>query len=426
MNDLAITSARRIAALRHGEETIAAGQSREVMTSVSEFNQRAGVAKAPLIHHKPRSLQDRFLATQTRPQRRPGQASRSAQRSEHPQLSAAASALVDALQHSERPDLEERLATEYDPLERHTLLRRARELLDEGALPAAGKSHLKDQLNQMMTDLMDGFGDVIRSGFQHSQAFETALGKMVALSAGDRLPDAAGALELRQLYGAKGAGKVEAPLTPLALVKSLQEKFGANHVRDAMASLRSSLSGDLRSTTATGPRLWLSLSDAACFNTVQTSFVLADDLRRGLFERAQVLPKTGQVATALALLEAAESAMTTGDALIDQIVERKGLAALQLMQAYMLVRHALERLAFTAWSEDHLTHRMHLLDELRALAHGAGGSVPASWSAEGQLESTLRTRLRPPRDGEDGDGHPKKRQEQGDENDGESDDRKDE
>lgn len=415
MSDLAITSARRIATARHGEETIAAGQAREVMTSVSEFNQRAGVTKTPLIHDKPRSLPDRFLATQLRLQRRPAPGLRSAaRRIEHPQLAAAASVLVDALQHGEGPALEARLATEYDALERHTLLRRAREQLDEGGLPAAGKSHLKDQLNQMMADLMDGFGDVIRSGLRDAQAFETALGKMLALSAGDRQPDAAGALELRQLYGAKGAGTLEAPFTPLALVKSLQEKFGADHVRDAMASLRTSLSGDLRSTTATGPRLWLSLSDAACFNTVQTSFVLADDLRRGLFERAHVLPRTGQLGTALALLEVAESAMTTADALVDQVVERKGLAALQLVQACMLVRHAVERLALTAWREEHLAHRMHLLDELRALALGAGGSVPASWSAEGQLESALRAA---PLGREGGDGDREERREQDEESD---------
>lgn len=419
MNDLAITSARRIAAARHGEEAIAAGQAREAMTSVSEFNQRAGVTKISLTHDKPRSLQDRFLATQIRLQRRPGPGLRStAWRLEHPQLSAAASALVDALQHGERPALEARLETEYDALERHTLLRRAREQLDEGALPAAGRSHLKEQLNQMMADLMDGFGDVIRSGLRDAQAFEAALGKMVALSAGDRQPDAAGALELRQLYGAKGAGKLEAPFTPLALVKSLQEKFGADQVRDAMASLRSSLSGDLRSATATGPRLWLSLSDAACFNTVQTSFVLADDLRCGLFERAHVLPRTGQVATALALLEAAESAMTTADVLVDQIVERKGLAVLQLAQATMLVRHAVERLALTAWSEEHLAHRMHLLDALRALALGAGGSVPASWSAEGRLEAALRAAPRPPRGREEGGGsHREERRAQDEESD---------
>lgn len=384
MNDIAIKSVLNYGSLRTREE---ATPHRPIeITHLSEFHQRAGVLHRPPPVSK--TLQDRMANARQRTIARLPAAPRGAtHRGENAQLRAAAIDLVEALHGGEQTLVEERLAAQYDPLERHTLLRSARDEIEASTLGADEKDRLTAQLNGMIADLMDEHGDQVRAGLRDMQAFESALDTMHGLAEADgKQSDANTPDALRKLYGKAEGGKLE-PFTPLALMQSLQNKFGAENVGTALAELRSKMSAGLRSREATGPRLWLSLSDAACFNAIQSGIAIAAELRRMLSERAHLVAKAGDTATAVALLEAA-GAGCAAEALADRIIERNGLAALQLMQMYMLTRQALERLAITAWQDE--AYRRDLLEKLRELACGASSRQPSPHSKEEQLEARLR------------------------------------
>lgn len=367
------------------------------VTGLAEFNTRAGVEQKQHGHHVEVTLQRRLVAVSRRGPPRAGQHSNSTNQASD-DLHAAGVDVVDALRSGSKAELADMLEGDYDALERHALLRDARAQIDSGDLSEAEKDRLKEDLNGMMSDLMDSHGDVIRTGLKSASEFESAASEMDALARNnDANHDPDSLLALRAQYGAKGEGRVDAPLTPMALAKSLQNKFGVEHFSQALGNLRSKMSVDLRSSSArdSGPRLWLSLSDAAAFNAVQSSFSIAGDLRRDLSERGSITLKVNQAGTAVALLGVAELGVSCAEAFIDHLVDSKDSSALRNIQLYMLVRQAVEKLSITMWRPEMLHQRMTLLDELRALASLQCGQVRVSPEDDSdlQLEQQLRTKV---------------------------------
>ena len=367
------------------------------ITGLAEFNERAGVRHRQHGQHAGLALQQRrLLPAPRRPPSRPAQnAGSAAGAGGVDDLHAAGTDVIDALRRGGKSELEDMLAGEYDALERHALLRNARAQVDAGDLSETEKDALKNSLNGMMSDLMDTHGDVIRMGLKDAGRFEAAVDDMDALSQaadGNRDPDSL--RTLRALYGAKGQGRHDAALTPLALAKTLQDKFGVASFSRALDDLRSKMARDFRANPAiAGPRLWLSLSDAASFNAVQSGFAIAGELRRDLSERAGILLAPDQAATAMALLGVAELGVTRGDAFIWHLVDSKNSPLLKRMQLYVLVRQAVEKLPIALWQAEALPQRMKLLDELRALAVALSGEEPYPVADEAALQRQLRGKV---------------------------------
>lgn len=378
--------------------------------SVGDFNDRAGVKPGGQARHNRVSLAERLGQRKPGrlPMRRTSNATHlnAADSDEH--LDAASSDVLGALHSGGRSDLEDRLADSYDALERHALLRYARAKVDESDFSPTEKERLKNDLKGMLDELMDKHGDVIRAGLENKEAFESALGKMDALSAGSKAEDHTGSLtELRALYGSRSPGKTEMGLTPMGLAKSLVERFGAANFIGALGGLRSKMAADFRTRPADrpGPRLWLSLTDASSFNVVQTSFALAGDLRRDLSARAKVVGKANQAETALALLGATEPGRGRADPLVAHIADSKLLDALQQMYLYRLTGQAVEKMPMTAWPKDS-AQRANLLDELRTLASDVCDKMPRAATAAEQLEQKMRgTVLGKRKRGQDDAGH---------------------
>ncbi|WP_211474743.1 hypothetical protein [Collimonas humicola] len=404
MNDYAINLNSRpnagIAAADASNQANLASQADALaMTELAEFNERAGVPHGGHHHHAHVSLHHRRLTTI--PRRRTSSTAQNSGTGGHAgdvdDLHAAGQELLQALRRGDREQASDMLAGDYDALERHALLRDARSQIDSGDLSEAEKDQLKDDLNGMLSDLMDSHGDVIRTGLKDAGGFESALGEMDALAkANNENHDPDTLRSLRSQYGAKGEGRLDAPLTPMALAKSLQKKFGMDNFSQALGDLRGKMSLDFRVNPAksAGPRLWLSLSDAAAFNAVQSSFAIAGDLRRDLSERAGITLKLNQAGTAVALLGAAELGVTRADAFVSHLTDSKDGAALKKIQLYMLIRQALEKLPITMWRPENLHLRTTLLDGLRALASAHCGQNLPTAEDDSDFAQQLRVKVR--------------------------------
>ncbi len=366
-------------------------------SGLADFNARAGVNPHRVMHTERIPLQQRRLMPPSRRLATTAATGASgADFHDDERLQVAAAGALQTLQQGDRSSLEEQLAQTYDPLERYTLLRRVRLQVDETDLSPTEKDQLKNNVNEMVTDLMDQYGDVIRSGLKQAQSFEVAVGTMDSLAqANDQHYDTDSVHQLRSQFGAKSEGKLDAPLTPLTLAYSLQTKFGANHFTTALAGLRSKLADEFRSNPATkpGPRLWMSLSDAAAFNVVQTSFAIAGDLRRDLSERAGITSAFHQSGTALALLNAAQTGAKTADTVVGQIIGQQEIEGRGKMQTYALIRQAVDKLPATAWPSPLLVHRMTLLEHLRSLALESSEYRPFAGTDEEEVEHHLRERV---------------------------------
>lgn len=365
---------------------------------LAEFNALAGVKPRGHAHHNPVTLLQRLMQLRAGrvPLRRISDDLHLGGLDVSEDLHAAGMGVLEALHKGERSALEDRLDDTYDPLERYSLLRYVHAKIDESDFSHAEKERLKHDLDGMLDDLMGRHGEAIRAGLKNKDAFESALGKMDALSAGSSAEHHPGSLaELRALYGSRSDGKTEMGLTPMGLAKSLMDRFGAGNFISALGGLRSKMASEFRTRPAAqpGPRLWLSLADAASFNTVQTSFALAGDLRRTLSESAKVVSKAGQAETALALLGATEPGRGRAEPVVGQIADSKALTPLQQMQLYRLTRLALEKMPMTAWPKDTPAQRMNLLDELRVLAAIVCDKMPRAATPAEQLEQKMRDKV---------------------------------
>ncbi len=300
--------------------------------------------------------------------------------------------LVEDLRGADKTALSQRLTSKFDSLEEHTLLMDAMSRVNQMALPSEEREELLAQLQQMIDQLMTRDGEAVEEGVAHQQAYEKALNTMGALAAPDALIDESQSLsELRAMYGSKGDESKEAPLTPLSLARLLQDKFGADNFSAAMGDLRSKMAASLRNAppATPGPLLWLSLGDAACFNMLQTGFALAGSLRRDLWDQAGILAKTGQTATAILLLNWADSGEDRAEVLGESIVGAEDLDALQSALLYLVLYRALSKLPAALWRLDLLRRRMDLLDNLKSKAV-ASSATATKRDEEQEFEERLR------------------------------------
>ncbi|MGZ3241548.1 MAG: hypothetical protein ACXWJK_15060 [Burkholderiaceae bacterium] len=367
---------------------------------LASFNERAGVKPYGSHHHQPVTLQERLkmlMSHRVRSRRQVANATHIDSDEPDAHLHIPGFELLDALLSGGRSDLDAYLVDHYDdPLMQHTFLSDAKDLVDQLDASQGEKGRVTNELNSKLAELMDKYGDAIRSGLSSKEAFESALGKMDALSAADNAAHHAGSrAEVLALYGVKANGKVETALTPLALTKSLVDKFGANNFSKALGGLQSKTATEFRAKPAhqANPRLSLTLAWAASFEAVQSIFALAGDLRRDLSERAGIMSKANQAATCMALLGITEQGGGRAHSLVGQIADSTLLTALQQMRLYLMTQQAVKKMPLTIWHKDLLPQRTNLLDELRTLTSDLSEKIERAPTEAAQLEEEMRGKV---------------------------------
>lgn len=139
-------------------------------------------------------------------------------------------------------------------------------------------------------------------------------------------------------------------------------------------------------------RYWLTMSDASAFTLVNSSFSIAEGLRRDLAEKNQILSKESAVEMAVTLLTAAEAGWGKGKVpqLVAKIVELKKQNSVRKSAVYILIRDAMACLPLTLWSSDKLPARRELLEELSRHANIAQAELPLLPTYEEQREQQWR------------------------------------
>lgn len=274
---------------------------------------------------------------------------------------------------------------DYDLLERHTLLSRARERLDETEENAPARA----QIDRALADLEREHGAAIAAGRHGEQAFATALDSLepFVAPAADAQTGASGMQELRERYGARRNG----PTTPAGLFSALIEQAGAQHLEAAMAALRPVLGASLRERNIRGPRLWLALADAASFNVVQTCVGLAQSLRVALSEKAGVLATMDERALTELLLNGNRLGKAPLDQLVDQLSGLAAEAHGPRAQVGLALKNVIARLPDAVW-EGQTDRRVALQDQLTSFITQCHSQLP-SVRADEQYEQQLRARL---------------------------------
>ncbi|RZI42198.1 hypothetical protein EGT07_13315 [Herbaspirillum sp. HC18] len=340
------------------------------LISVPDFLNAAGVSPHQTSHHGQmrRRLHERLMK-QTVQSR-----SRNAQRKATQRISLnqddeddypirdAASKTISSLRVSGKKSLQEQLESEYDPLQNYALLHNALCELEEQELPLSEKEDLKEDLTSMLNDLMKKHRDEIRKGLKDAQELETAVNAMA------RGPDfsAVSLRELRFMYGAKGPGYMDSPLSPQAMAKALQQKFGSANFSSALTSLQGRMSSEFRTNPQKSltPRLWLCMSDASAFNAVRSTFAIAGDLRRDLIEKAHVLPRTSPASMTISMLSIVEGGKSKVNSFIFQLYDHKSADANTKGRVYTELLQSFKKLPTTLWPQER-TGRMELMEELR-------------------------------------------------------------
>lgn len=395
MTDLSIhSSAYHLHALGHAAETAQPARMPNEIVEMSEFNLRAGIHQLMRNYHFGQKM---IPLTQRRLSSAFGSSHTSSESTKNAHsligdLEVAATQVIEDLQRNERSEMEARLIASYDVLERHTLLRAVKNQLSSKNLSQEEEGRLNGILDEMLDDLMKTDGDAIRAGLRDAQALEQAIGTMEEFerkSGNTRIPGTLPAL--RALYEAKRSTGVEGALTPLVLANILLDKFGSENFSNALLTLRTRMAAGLRTEHArnTGPRLWLSLSDAASFNAVQSVFFIAGDFRRNLSERAGITPSGSQAETALVLLALPDTG-GQAEAIAAKITRQKQMGTLQRIQVFMLLRYAVESLSLSLWDSRGLQQRLLLLDELRVAVFAVSDKLVRPPSEEKELERQLR------------------------------------
>jgi hypothetical protein len=148
---------------------------------------------------------------------------------------------------------------------------------------------------------------------------------------------------------------------------------------------------ELRRRGRSGPRLWLSLQDAACFQLVNTSYALAGDLRRELSEQAETAPLAGQGALARLLLRLGEPEVGQAEPLLRQLADMRRLTPRQRAAACRALRGVIARCPDGMWGGEALPQRNRLLDQLQQMTIEHHAALPTlSTAPDDALQSRLR------------------------------------
>lgn len=277
-----------------------------------------------------------------------------------------------------------------DPLQQHTLLEQARQLLDQQPDGGGGqRARLGARLDAMEADLRGRHGAAIDEGKRQALAFEATLSTLDDGAAGG---DGPGTLsDLRRRLGAPADGRRDAPLAPQALLDILLKNAGRAGAAAALGRPPAQMREELRRRGHSGPRLWLSLQDASCFQLVNTSYALAGELRRDLSERAQTTPLIEQGALARQLLRLGEPEGGQAEPLLRQLADMQRLSPSQRAAACQSLRGVIARCPDGMWEGEALPQRNRLLDQLRQMTVEHHAALPAQSTAP---EDALQSRLR--------------------------------
>jgi hypothetical protein len=296
-------------------------------------------------------------------------------------LKAAAAELIAALAQPGEDD-GQRWQGPDDPLQQEMLLEQARQQLAQQADDGSGMHEtVGARLDAMQAQLAARHGPAIAQGKRDAEAFEGALATL------DAAPASLSAL--RQQFGAAPNGRRDAPLAPAALLDVMLRNAGPSGT--ALGRPPAQLHEELRRRGRAGPRLWLSLQDAATFQLVNTSFALAGDLRRELSEQAASAPLAGQGELARLLLGLGEADGGQAAPLLRQLVDMERLGPRQRGAACRALRATIARCPDRMWSGAPPSRRQGLLDQLqeRIVEHDA--ALPTLALAPGDaLQSRLR------------------------------------
>ncbi|PHV06624.1 hypothetical protein CSQ96_14805 [Janthinobacterium sp. BJB412] len=275
----------------------------------------------------------------------------------------------------------------HDPLQQHTLLEQARQLLEQQPDDGGGqRARLGARLDAMEADLHGRHGAAIDEGTHQALAFEAALSTL------DDGADGPGTLsDLRRRLGAPADGRRDAPLAPQALLDILLKNAGQAGAAAALGRPPARTREELRRRGRSGPRLWLSLQDASCFQLVNTSYALAGELRRELSERVQTTPLIGQGALARQLLRLGEPEGGQAGPLLRQMVDMQHLSPSQRAAACRSLRGVIARCPDGMWEGEALPRRNRLLEQLRQMTVDHHAALPEqSTTPEDALQSRLR------------------------------------
>lgn len=332
------------------------------ITGMAVFDDLAGVKQEDSTKTKQKkTLRERKQSVQQRSrntQRKVITRTNLLQEDEEEPIKEAASKTLAALRGRGRQDTEEELAREYDPLQRYALLHNALVELEDKDMPATEKEELKEQLNGMLSDLVAKHRDEIRRGLK-DQADVAAAAQVMAGSTRNLR-------ELRFLYGAKGTGVFDSPLSPLAMAKALRERFGGDNFIKGMSSLRGRMASEFHVEPEKGmnPRLWLCYSDAMAFLTVQSTYAIAGELRRDLVEKAAVMPQTDDAEVTESLLGVVDAGKSKINGLVSRICNLKDADSVQKGRVLEQILVAVRKLPHTFWAAEKLPQRLEVLDDL--------------------------------------------------------------
>ncbi|AIY39663.1 hypothetical protein LT85_0503 [Collimonas arenae] len=351
------------------------------LTPMAEFGARANVH-----HHHVRKAP---RPAPQRTQKRPGvnrNAVNSADSHDDDHLGAAANEAVERMNHGGGTALDDWLAGKYDALEQHTLLRHALENSD-------GKD--SEGLKQAISRLEEKHGDALKGARPQAEAFESALEHLGTLAKADGgHANPAASHQIRAMFGAKTGDRQDKPFAATELAQTLLAKFGAQHFVAGLAQLRSAMSAPLHSPRGSNQasRMWLSMSDAASFNAIQSSFAIGHDLH-GKLAVAGVTPHASEAETGIALLRAPEQDIGKSKAaLLAAINGDQTRTPVQQGQVARLLAQAVDTLPQRLWPQESMGQRADLLVALRGQAAAAGQASAAAFanSAEAALEKHLR------------------------------------
>lgn len=280
-------------------------------------------------------------------------------------LSTAAGDLLEALSDGGDGSQEERLAAQYDPLQRHALMTAARGLIKDKTKGEDGEDGAIDErrvrLDAMIADLEAAHGPALARGGEQARRFQSTVDAIERDGGADGAHAASPAL--RRLYGG-GDGKTDAPLAPAALLAALLKRADGAGLAAALDEAQNKIGAGLRRQGGKGPRLWLSLADAASFHLVQTAFSMAAGLRRAVSERAGAAPRADQAGLAMELLRLGEPGGGNAAALVRQAGASGAMTPRQSGQVCLLVREAVRDCPDALWQADATARRADLLDQL--------------------------------------------------------------
>jgi hypothetical protein len=302
-------------------------------------------------------------------------------------LTKAASDTISKLRTSGRQVLEQEHNEKYDPLERFALLHTAKLQIENEDLPEPEKEKLKASLNEMLTDLWGYHQDEIRKGLKNVENLEAAIDSMGA--AANMHP--ASRRELRFLYGVKGTGDFDSPLSPMNMAKVLLRKFGSTAFGSAFTELRTKMSVELSIVQPERyvPRFWLSSSDASAFNTVQSTFAIARKMNMDLRQHAKIEPQASDAHATITVLGIAEAGKAKVHGLVAQIYDTRQLGSVVKGRVYKQVGVAVRSLPIPMWSQGQ--QRMEVLDELdKQVIGGNTGRMPSHSTVAERCEMACR------------------------------------